>query len=239
MILLFPLLLPAQHRAPVVAAQPSLAAKPPVLAPPPANSSVHRSASNASPSRPLPANHRVVISHSKPVHSRPQISNALDDPFSDSSVPGLGFDAVHFAATHPDSGHKHHRSNFPLYGGGYFYSYPPENPAPSQASADDEEDFASPYDDRRPPRPQYLSQPAPAATLAPIETFESPHGPDEYIFIRRDGTVFFAVAYSWDHNTLRYVTPQGLRQSLSGDALDLDATHRFNEQRGLAFRAPV
>src|SRR5947209_11325517 len=126
MILLFPLLLPAQHHAPVVAPQPSLSAKP-----------------NAAPARPLAANHRVVIANSKPVHSRSRISNALDDPFSDSSVPGLGFDAVHFAATHPDSGHKHHRSNFPLYGGGYFYSYPPENPAPPQASADnDEEDFA-------------------------------------------------------------------------------------------------
>ena len=61
----------------------------------------------------------------------------------------------------------------------------------------------------------------------------------EYIFVRRDGTVFFAVAYAWEKGTLRYVTSEGLRRSVAGDSLDLNATQQFNEQRGLNFRLPA
>jgi hypothetical protein len=52
----------------------------------------------------------------------------------------------------------------------------------------------------------------------------------EYVFVRRDGTVFFAVAYSWEQGSLRYI---------SRDALDLKATQQFNEERGLTFRSPA
>ena len=62
---------------------------------------------------------------------------------------------------------------------------------------------------------------------------------EQYVFVRRDGTVFFAVAYSWDSGMLRYVTQEGLRRSVAGDALDLGATQQFNEQLGLSFHAPV
>jgi hypothetical protein len=44
------------------------------------------------------------------------------------------------------------------------------------------------------------------------------------------------VAYSWDNNTLRYVTRDGFRRSIAREALDIDATQQFNEQRGLDFR---
>jgi hypothetical protein len=57
--------------------------------------------------------------------------------------------------------------------------------------------------------------------------------------VRRDGTVFFAVAYAWENGTLRYVTSQGLRRTVTQDALDLDATRQFNEQRGLTFQLPA
>ena len=61
----------------------------------------------------------------------------------------------------------------------------------------------------------------------------------EYVFVRRDGTLLFGVAYSWDNGTLRYVTREGLRRSVSQDALDMDATQQFNEQRGVNFRTPA
>ena len=67
-------------------------------------------------------------------------------------------------------------------------------------------------------------------------------GPEDnsgYVFVRRDGTVFFAVAYSWENGTLRYVTSEGLRRTIAEDALDLDATKQFNEQRGFNFRLPA
>ncbi len=62
---------------------------------------------------------------------------------------------------------------------------------------------------------------------------------EQFVFVRRDGTLFFAVAYSWENGTLRYVTSQGLRHTVTQDALDLDATRQFNEQRGLNFRLPA
>jgi len=51
--------------------------------------------------------------------------------------------------------------------------------------------------------------------------------------------VFFAVAYAWEKGTLRYITSQGLRRTVTQDTLDLDATRQFNEQRGLNFHSPV
>jgi hypothetical protein len=62
---------------------------------------------------------------------------------------------------------------------------------------------------------------------------------NEFVFVRRDGTVFFAAAYSWENGTLRYVTSEGLRRTVKQDALDLSATQQFNEQRGLNFRSPA
>ncbi len=61
----------------------------------------------------------------------------------------------------------------------------------------------------------------------------------EYVFVRRDGGIVFAVAYSWENGTLRYVTRDGMRKSIAREALDMDATQQFNEQRGLSFREPV
>jgi hypothetical protein len=73
---------------------------------------------------------------------------------------------------------------------------------------------------------------ADAASAAPTDN-------DQFIFVRRDGSVFFAVAYAWDNGTLRYVTNEGLRRTVTQDALDLNATQQFNEQRGLTFRLPA
>jgi hypothetical protein len=77
--------------------------------------------------------------------------------------------------------------------------------------------------------------PAPAVETA----IAAPPDNDQFVFVRRDGTVFFAVAYAWEKGTLRYITGQGLRQTLAQDALDLAATRQFNEQRGLIFRSPA
>ena len=61
----------------------------------------------------------------------------------------------------------------------------------------------------------------------------------QYVFVRRDGGLIFAVGYSWDKQTLRYVTPDGIRRNIARDALDLKATEEFNEQRGLNFNFPA
>jgi hypothetical protein len=80
----------------------------------------------------------------------------------------------------------------------------------------------------------YREEPAPVSQAEVTPVGET----SEYVFVRRDGTVFFAVAYAWENGTLRYVTSEGLRRSAAGDSLDLNATQQFNEQRGLNFRLP-
>ena len=83
------------------------------------------------------------------------------------------------------------------------------------------------YDSRQ-NRPSAASQAAVAE--APVEP---------YVFVRRDGTLFFATAYAWENGTLRYITAEGLRRTVTADKLDLNATQQFNEQRGLNFRLPA
>jgi hypothetical protein len=113
-------------------------------------------------------------------------------------------------------------------------AYPADDP---QASAADENIPADAYD--LPPMPRRPRAPRPASE-PPAQTAPAPQ-PDveQYVFVRRDGGLVFAVAYSWDKGTLRYVTPEGLRRSIGRDALDLNATQQFNEQRGLTFQAPA
>ena len=169
--------------------------------------------------------------------------------FSDeSNVPGLGFDAVHVAATRGnrsglgrDRDHGRDRRNefgvlFPFFdGGGYYVPTGPDisGDVPGDGQAvDDAEELGPepedrPYDRARSVNRPPTEQPGPQANVP------------EYVFVRRDGTVFFAVAYSWDQGSLRYISSEGTRRSVSRDMLDLKATQQFNEERGLTFRSPA
>src|SRR5260370_21202598 len=114
--------------------------------------------------------------------------------------------------------------------------------ADAQVAVREENIRAEGYDP--PPMPRRPRAPRPAndtqAASAQAQSAPVPQ-PDveQYVFVRRDGGVVFAVAYSWDKGTLRYVTPEGQRRSIGRDALDLNATQQFNEQRGLTFQAPA
>jgi hypothetical protein len=133
---------------------------------------------------------------------------------------------------------------FPFYGGG---SYLPlyDDGYDDTESADQEQaqgeagppaDYYSGYPP--PPRPADTAEGFPES--APVPSTDTPgRSSDEYVFVRRDGTLFFAVAYTWDDGNLRYVTSEGLRRIVAGDTLDLNATQQFNEQRGLNFRVPA
>ncbi len=172
--------------------------------------------------------------------------DAISDfsPESD-AAPGLGFDYVHVAATHPNAGNgRHHHGNdgallFPFSGGGYFL--PADLGAAGVESAPGDETLADDAEGDEDPR-------AAAKRRAPVRSVDrlpvlGPPAPQrdvpEYVFVRRDGTVFFAVAYSWERGSLRYVSSEGLRRSVERETLDLDATQQFNEQRGMVFRAPA
>jgi hypothetical protein len=161
-------------------------------------------------------------------------------------VPGLGFDFPHLAAISGNR-HMHGRRFFDggvPFGFGGFLSSPSviveEAPAAESQPVVIEDEVA---DDapaaQRPPRharaSREVSDTQPENTLTPVPQPD----PEQYVFVRRDGGLVFAVGYTWENGTLRYVTPEGLRRSMGRDALDLNATQQFNEQRGLNFRAPA
>lgn len=115
----------------------------------------------------------------------------------------------------------------------YYYSapYPPEEqPAPEM---------------NYPPGPnenvrnqQVVSEPPPAPT--PTSGYYPPSEPVyEYVFVKRDGTKIFAVAYAFAKDKLQYVTKEGLRRSIPLDALDLPATQKSNEERGNTINFPA
>jgi hypothetical protein len=170
---------------------------------------------------------------------------------NDSNVPGLGFDAVHVAATRGNrSGGRRDGQGrgsefgvlFPFFGGGGYY-VPTGSDLIGDAQGDgqvidDAEDQGPGPDDHaydradRPARMGNVNRP-------PVEQPGPQVNAPEYVFVRRDGTVFFAVAYSWENGSLRYISSEGMRRSVSRDTLDLNATQQFNEQRGMTFRSPA
>ena len=93
---------------------------------------------------------------------------------------------------------------------------------------------------------QAAEQPAEAEEPASRETSPSTWSKplpvpkqQEYVFVRRDGTLIFAVAYSWINDRLQYVTEEGIRRTVPRNALDLDATQQFNDQRGVFIQPPA
>ena len=158
-----------------------------------------------------------------------------------STAPGFGFDAVHQAATCGSGAVGSRRRGlqtplfFPFFDGGFFL---PGSAAVVEESSAAETAQPEVIDSEVRERGQRsrVTEPAPPA-VEPVNS--APVDNDEFVFVRRDGTVFFAVAYSWEKGALRYVTSQGLRHTVTQDALDLDATRQFNEQRGLNFRSPA
>ena len=168
------------------------------------------------------------------------VSEFENDP---NTVPGLGFDYAHFAGTHPNGvrGRGRHNSNdgavlFPFFDGGYFV---PTGPGALNDLPEDGQEVdggAEQADANVADRPMRLH-----SADRPLEYGPPAPQPDvpEYVFVRRDGTVFFAVAYSWERNSLRYISSGGVRRSVARDTLDLNATQQFNEQRGMTFRSPA
>jgi hypothetical protein len=157
-------------------------------------------------------------------------------------TPGLGFDIPHWAATHPqvNSGHgrrpRQFAAFFPFFDGGFLVA--PQPIVEDEPYADAQEADYPPQTDVSEPRerPRYRMQPD---VVTSVDSAEPQKESEQYVFVRRDGTIIFAVAYTWDKGNLRYVTNEGLRRSVSMDLLDLDATRQFNEQRGLSFRLPA
>jgi len=155
-------------------------------------------------------------------------------------VPGLGFDYAHFFAVHPNWGNNFLTAGVVLpfgAGGGFFLPIPYYMPyAPQEEEAPANANAATQPENTGSQQVAAEQPPAPAA--AP--TFYPPSAPVyEYVFVKRDGTKIFAVAYSMMKDKIQYVTKEGLRRSLPLDALDFDATQKSNEERGNTVTLPT
>jgi hypothetical protein len=60
----------------------------------------------------------------------------------------------------------------------------------------------------------------------------------QFVFVQRDGTKLYAVAYSFLNDKLHYVTKDGARRSVALDLLDFDATQKSNEDLGNTINLP-
>jgi hypothetical protein len=156
-------------------------------------------------------------------------------------VPGLGFDYAHFFAVHPNWQREHPSTGvFPFVGGGLYLPAPyyEANAAgnePAESTNDSATAAAVPQESNEDANPREAE---PASTRARTGSNSAPANTTEYVFVRRDGTVFFAVAYSWVNGRLQYITQDGLRKIASVDSLDLKATQEFNEQSGQMLTTP-
>ena len=158
------------------------------------------------------------------------------------SAPGLGFDAVHQAAICGSTTFGLRTRGlgfpffFPFFDGGF--SLPGSQAAVEESSsAETPQPETTDAEARERGRRNRVPEPVTAPAAEPASA--APTDNEGFAFVRRDGTVFFAVAYAWEKGTLRYITSQGLRRTVTQDALDLDATRQFNEQRGLNFLSPT
>jgi hypothetical protein len=252
-VLFFPLLATAQHASvsvamPMHVMAPAAAVRAPVHAGPvqPVHPAAHTASAGAHPGTAKSSGHPIPTkAHAHPVHSNGGVVTGPTAPraaFADDGyeTPGLGFDYTHFAAVHPEERHRHPFAGgvFPFVGGGIFLPTTGyvESGAPQDAADEPQQgeatERANDYVEATPVEQSPNTRARMKSSLAPASS-------TEYIFVRRDGTVFFAVAYSWVNGSLQYVTQDGLRKLVSSSTLDLDATAQFNEQRGVAFHAPA
>jgi len=149
--------------------------------------------------------------------------------FGANPTPGFGFDYAHFFAVHPTWNvcNQFSGSVVPWYGGGYY-------PFPYTAQEAEQENTSN----EQPDSNRVIYAQVPSAPPSPSSTYTSTEPVAEFVFVKHDGSTFFAVAYSWTKDKLQYVTKEGLRRSTGIDTLDLAATERMNEERGNTVNLP-
>jgi len=75
---------------------------------------------------------------------------------------------------------------------------------------------------------------APRASAAPAPTDETP----TYLIAFKDHTIYAALAYWVEGDTLHYITNQNTHNQVSLDLIDRDLSNRFNRERGVEFHLP-
>lgn len=171
-------------------------------------------------------------------------------------VPGLGFSYADFFALHPNQrviGFPNRNgafrgfaffSPYGLYGYPGYYS--DDTSAADQSQAQTQPDYEQPQQQQ--PQVVYVLPPGYQAVPggnapgmpgpAQPPTSDAPSGPNEYVLMRRDGTVLLANAFTVESGQVTYITPEGGRHKVDLSDLDVDATRKMNEERGTNISLP-
>lgn len=157
----------------------------------------------------------------------------------DNPVPGLGFDYPHFFAVHPNAGRHHFRNDsgfvIPFIDGGFYMPVPTYADQGAPAPQPDDSQASN----QAPPVEQTTARDTEGNSRDRWRSDPLPPEQTEYVFVRQDGSLIFAVAYSLINDRLQYVTAEGLRRTIPLNTLDFAATQQFNEQRGVSIRFPA
>jgi len=226
----------AQHRGGMMAASQPVVVSP-HFAVGPAQSAGARMTTGVRPGTGVVVVHRTGVSGN--VRRSVNIASLPVFRAESANAPGLGFDFPHMAAVNGRRGHGRFIGANSFGFNGFLLSspgviveegQPVENqPVVEEIAANNGAEGGDVRGSEGRNFPGSVSAAAPAPQ----------HDAAEYVFVRRDGGLVFAVAYSWDRGTLRYITREGIRGSVMRGALDMEATQQFNEQRGVDFRLPA
>lgn len=143
----------------------------------------------------------------------------------------MGFDYSHFFAVHPNCNRTVLGGVvLPFVGGGFYLPVPYYDNAQVQSQPQQETEAKDNVESKQ------ENESGEAADSQEAHFFNLPVS--DYVFVKRDGTKIFAVAYSLSKDKLHYVTKDGLRRSLSLDTLDYEATQKSNEELGNTINLP-
>jgi hypothetical protein len=224
----------AASASPVVAhamptGQPAAGHVAPVHAP----THVH-SGSNAAPAHPKPsASRKTTNSVPPPPPPTPVLGGAVNSVTGACNKRG-GYPLLGLSACPPTSG-----AVLPLYGGAYYIPVPyyvDSTPGDQGQNQEDVEQVAS--NGQPDSSTQQMDQEPSAAAPSRASSNNLNDSLAEFVFIQRDGSKLYAVAYSFMKDKLQYVTKEGVRHSVALDSLDLDATQKLNEQLGNTINLP-
>jgi hypothetical protein len=132
---------------------------------------------------------------------------------------------------------------YPVYVGGYFDNAYLAEPAPQQLSSSTVIDPSRPApasidgfgsDDA----PDPTTPTAAAAESQPVEEPASTAEPSHYLIAFKDHSVYSAVAYWVDGDTLHYFTSGNTHNQVSLALIDRDLTERLNKESGLEVKLP-
>ncbi len=168
-------------------------------------------------------------------------------------VPGLSF-----SGNGSGSGYRHHRGSsiyaFPVYIGGYGYGYAPgygngpDQPDQPQANGAVSQSqppvvinqyFGTPPPDQGPPPDapadsNFHFYQAPASA----EAVPSSAAPSYYLIAFKDHTIYSAVAYYTDGDTLHYFTSGNIHNQVSLALVDRPLTEQLNRDRNISVHLP-